>query len=86
MVILGILHRFTSAPTSVSGDLNKGTSSLQGVTTPKDRINNCHIDRRILAFSVAQQSTSFTRTLCADRRGFWDHLRPKIFVKNVRHR
>lgn len=27
--------------------------------------------------------TSYTRKLCADRRGVFDHLRPRLFVKNV---
>jgi hypothetical protein len=82
MVIFEIFHRFTVPQTGIS----KRTSPTKG-TTPNGRIDNGNSDGRILAFSVSQHSSdssTFTRTLCADRRGFLDHLRPKIFFKNVR--
>jgi hypothetical protein len=83
MVMYDILHRFTVLPaTGMSG--HKGTGPNNG-TPPKGRINLGDFDRRILAYSVTQHSSDSTRTLCADRRGFLDHLRPKIFFKNVRH-
>ena len=84
MVIFEILHRFAVPQSGIA------FKSPNCGTPPNGRINNCSTgsDGRILAFSVTQRSfdsSRFTRSLCADRRGFLDHLRPKIFFKNVRH-
>jgi hypothetical protein len=53
---------------------------------------NCRTDTshcKILAYSMTNNNGSSitlytTRKLCEDRRGFLDHLCPKLFFKNVR--
>lgn len=88
MVVFELFHRFTASQTCIN--TNTGTNRFigsDGGTWQKGRNGYYNDSRRILAFSVAQSSSdsnSNTRSLCADRRGFLDHLRPKIFFKNVR--
>jgi hypothetical protein len=83
MVVVKILHRFAvEVPVNWHGDVDVTKSSTSS-------------NGRILAFSVAQSDRSAKplygrnsfppRKLCDDRRGFLDHLRPKLFVKNVRN-
>ena len=88
MVVFEFIHRFTASQTCIN--TSTGTNRFfgsDGGTLQKGRNGNYNDNRRILALSVAQRSSdnsSITRSLCADRRGFLDHLRPKIFFKNVR--
>ena len=88
MVIVELFHRFTVPQQRTAA--SRGIRCDGGdATTPLSSNNNNHDndETRILAFSISQRSSDdsrFPRALCADRRGFLDHLRPKIFLKNVR--
>jgi hypothetical protein len=81
MVMIDI-QRFTMK--NLIGNNNKYDNCSNVPSNSHSTKANC----KILACSMARSNDSSialysTRKLCEDRRGFLDHLRPKIFLKNV---
>ena len=83
MVVTKILNHFSFHRSSMVGTHLPDDGSMH---LPNSDHSSTNSNVRIMALSMARgydRDTILTRKLCEDRRGFFDHLRPSVFAKNV---